>query len=427
MNVRSNTLRLTILAFVGALGLLAAASTAPAQRDADRTRDAARPQQERDAVVVLVGGQRVRGVLVSDTPEEVIIRVGAIETKIKRAEIERVVIQRPIRERYAAMRAVIDDEDVDRLLQLVSWLRLNGLYSDARNELDHILEVEPSNGEAIRQSALLDQQIALRAKEQDRDLSTRQPTEKTSQDVNRPKPGDFPLLSDEQVNLIKVYEINLDDPPRLIINRKTVEQMFKTYAGDSLIPSTREGRAMFHRREPVEILETMFKLRARELYPEVHVLSLSDSLKSFRDEVNKTWLVNRCATTRCHGGEQAGKLFLYNRSPTAERSALTNLIILEKFSLGPDRPLIDYANPAHSPLLQMGLARHESVMPHPDVKGWRPVFRSVEDRRYQQAVEWIRSMHRPRPEYPIEYDPPQPSASGAKNKNTEPDQPRGDR
>ena len=79
--------------------------------------------------------------------------------------------------------------------------------------------------------------------------------------------------------------------------------------------------------------------------------------------------------------------------------------------------LIDWDDPARSPLLQMALNRSDSLTPHPDVgsgpgsRGWRPVFRSTEDRRFQLAVEWIRSMYRPRPEYPIDYQPPLPSGA----------------
>ena len=35
-----------------------------------------------------------------------------------------------------------------------------------------------------------------------------------------------------------------------------------------------------------------------------------------------------------------------------------------------------------------------------------PVFHSTNDRRYQDAVEWIKSMYMPRPDYPVQYTPP---------------------
>lgn len=83
-------------------------------------------------------------------------------------------------------------------------------------------------------------------------------------------------------------------------------------------------------------------------------------------------------------------------------------MILERFKMGGSagQSLISYARPETSPLLQLGLPRDDSASPHPEVDGWRPVFRSRDDRRFLQAVEWLRSMHRPRPEIPIQYEPP---------------------
>jgi hypothetical protein len=61
----------------------------------------------------------------------------------------------------------------------------------------------------------------------------------------------------------------------------------------------------------------------------------------------------------------------------------------------------------------MGLPRAGSRYPHPPVPAadgradlWRPTFRNAVDRRFIEATEWINSMYRPRPEYPIEYTPP---------------------
>jgi hypothetical protein len=85
-------------------------------------------------------------------------------------------------------------------------------------------------------------------------------------------------------------------------------------------------------------------------------------------------------------------------------------------------PLINYAEPASSPLLQMGLPRDESTIKHPELPAsmagrWRPVFRSPDDERFRRAVEWIRSMYGAkdgkRPEYPVTYEPPQPRTPAA--------------
>ena len=106
--------------------------------------------------------------------------------------------------------------------------------------------------------------------------------------------------------------------------------------------------------------------------------------------------------------------------PNSDAAVYTNFLILDRFQLSDGRSLIDYQDPAHSPLVQMGLPRENATTPHPKVPGasarsdlWKPVFESTDDKRFTDAMEWIKSMYRPRPQYPIPYEPPGASAPGA--------------
>jgi hypothetical protein len=157
----------------------------------------------------------------------------------------------------------------------------------------------------------------------------------------------------------------------------------------------------------------MFRVRARDLYGEVKVLDHPRSMQQFRDQVHRSWVVNSCATTRCHGGSDAGRLMLSSRRQASDAAVYTNFLILERFRLEDGTPLINYDDPARSPLLHLGLPRDISRFPHPvvptqDGRGdlWRPVFRNPGDRRFQEAIDWMNAMYRPRPEYPVDYTPP---------------------
>ena len=97
---------------------------------------------------------------------------------------------------------------------------------------------------------------------------------------------------------------------------------------------------------------------------------------------------------------------LSNRRPRAEETVYTNFLILDRFRTSMGAPMIAWEAPERSALLQMGLPQADALYQHPKVQGWRPVFRSREDQGYVRAVEWIRSMYRPHPAYPIEYTPP---------------------
>ncbi|MFG0258210.1 MAG: hypothetical protein ACF8GE_09945 [Phycisphaerales bacterium JB043] len=366
---------------------------------------------ESPVIVTLRTGERYHGAFVGSTETYITVRIGNVETRVNHSDIRSLVTERPPIERYAEMRALIDDEDVERLLILVDWLRTQELYEIAIQELEHVLEVEPGNGDAIRLLELTRQQKSLADSKQSVDDGAR-PSSSRSRDVapaNRPESWLFPVLSEENANLIQVYEIDLDNPPKLLIERETIDALIESHAGIAGIPANDALADDFFKKSPSDILAIMFEARARELYNQVRVLDLPESLRNFRDNVNSTWLVNTCATTTCHGGLDSGDFLLFNRAANNKRSAITNFLILERFRTSEGESLLNYEFPENSLLLHYAMPLNRSARPHPQVRGFRPAFRSTKSRRYAQALDWLYSMHKPRPEYPIEFTPPKPS------------------
>jgi hypothetical protein len=368
--------------------------------------------EQPETELLLKDGRRVSGVLVERTPEKVVLTIGGIATTFKMDVVDKVQTLPTVAERYKSLRANIDPEDVEGLLRLAEWLRAHNRFDYAMTEVERALKVEPENPEAKALKTLIIEQQKIAA---DRaNVRTTGMVKPTPQALR----ADFPLLTQEQINIIRVFEINLMDGTRVKIDRATVTRFMDKYAGRTVegkgvMPSTPEGRALFYAQTPQKILDWMFALKAREFYGEVQVLENPKSLGMFRDHVNRTWLVNSCATSNCHGGEEAGRLWLYNKRSGSDQAAYTNFLILERFKLANGMPLISYTEPAQSPLLQMGLPRDQAVIKHPELVGvnkgkWRPVFRGAEDERYQQALEWIKAMYEKRTEYPIDYRAPVP-------------------
>lgn len=387
---------------------------------------------EPECILHLTSGRLISGRLVARSDSDVTIRIGDIPTTFKRAEIDRVEVLPPVLDRYAQMRAAIDDSDVTGLMVLVDWLRARQCYAEAITELDQVLKVDPGNTKARDQRKLIEQLLVIAQAPPPAAPAKTDPDTDAPRRIVRP---DFPLLSVDDINLIKVYETNLADPPRMRIDRETIEELIAAYAQSDLIPTSKEGRDALLRQSPERILDLMFRLRAREFYSRVKVLDQPESMQAFREHVHGAWLLNACATDRCHGGSEAGRLMLYNRSRNAEAAVYTNFLILERATLADGTPLINYDQPQRSPLLHMGLPRERSLYPHPEShasRGWKPTFTSQRDRRYEQALDWIRTMYRPRPEYPITYTPPHgtsliaPRTPEARDKPLNPDSPSDD-
>ncbi|MDQ7014589.1 MAG: hypothetical protein Q9O74_11940 [Planctomycetota bacterium] len=375
---------------------------------------ATQPENPGEMVVVFLrDGRRLEGRLITRDNAKVVLEIAGFPTTFNMANVLRIDPVPPVADRYRQLRAIIADDDIEQLLLLTDWLRDREAFSLALVEVAHILRLDPDNEQARALKQQIESTILLRAESMSRIKDAEPGSDHAPRTRPRQRP-DFPTLTRDQINLIKIYEVDLKDPPRLSVDRDTIRRLVEAYDGHDLIPQSREGRAALERRPPVYILELMFRLRAREFYNEVRVGGEPKAFSLFRENVHRPWLVPTCSSTACHGGQQSGNLWLKNTSPNNEQTIYTNFLILDRYRLADDTPLINYTEPAKSPLLQMALPRDVSLYPHPLVATsstsvWRPVIGSTDDLRFAKAIQWINAMYQPRPEYPVTYEPPKPT------------------
>ncbi|MBX3390466.1 MAG: hypothetical protein KF691_13540 [Phycisphaeraceae bacterium] len=379
-----------------------------------------------ETILILKDGSQVVGRLVSIDDEKYTVLIAGIPTRFAKENVIKLLPQPPVEERYKQMRAAIDDSDLDRRVLLAEWLRDRKRYELALSELDGVLHIDGSHPRAKELKKTIELQMdidkaaaerkAAREAEKGSEKSSAAPSENDeSRDIAAPQP--FPILSDDQINLIRVYEIDLTNPPRLLIPRELIASLIQRYSDDSLMPATPELRDKLYQTKPSQILDLLYRLKAKDLYPMVKVMEDPASIQAFRRDVHQGWLMNGCASNRCHGGEEAGRLYIKRSRPTDASTYYTNFLILDRFRLSDGKPLINYEEPEKSPLLQMAMPRNLSMRPHPTVRNqagmdqWKPAIRSVDDRRYRATLDWIRSMYRPRPEYGLTYDPPVPKGT----------------
>ena len=400
----------------------------PAIPPAPTSEPAPIPSGQLETILVLKDGTQVVGRLVSIENDMYTMLIAGIPTRFAKENVLRVMPQPPVEERYRQMRAAIDDTDLDRRVLLAEWLRDRKRYDLALAELESILKADANHPRArdlkktIELQVEIDEAAAQRkaAREAEKN-SGRNPDQTPSTDPDEPKDAEnsrpFPVLSDDQINLMRVYEIDLVNPPRLLIPRELIASLISRYSDDSLMPASAEQREKLYQVKSSQILDLVFRLKAKDLYPMVKVLEDPASIQAFKRDVHQGWLMNGCATARCHGGEDAGRLMLKRSRPTDASTYFTNFLILDRFRLADGKPLINYEEPEKSPLLQMAMPRNLTTRPHPVVRNqagldqWKPPIRSVDDRRYRATLDWIRSMYRPRPDYGITYDPPIPKGT----------------
>lgn len=358
-----------------------------------------------EVILELVNGQRFEGLLVRRDDREIVVRIGGIDQTHLTTDVSRVIELPTVRERYADLRRAIPDTDVEQLLVLVRWLVSRQELGLALIEIDQVLKQEPNHAEASRVKRRIEAELMLRAGQgegQPREAPQRQEV--------------FPILTPDEINLIKVFEVDLANPPDLELQRGAIDRLIDRYRDHDLMPKTPEGIEALKRWPARRVLDLMFRMQARDLYSQVIVRNHPESMRRFRDDIHNGWLIRSCATAACHGGNEAGRLFLRTTARGSDATIYTNFLILDRFRLADGTPLINYEHPENSPLLQMAIEPARSEMPHPPLPrgsgGWRPPISGPEDSRYKDAIGWIRSMYTPRPEYPIEYTPPRTKADG---------------
>jgi hypothetical protein len=359
------------------------------------------------ALVYLRDGGVRRVQLVADDFDEVRHVIGDTPRVIPREEVYRVVLIRPFDEQYEALRKSIDPDDHARRLALCDWLVSQRKYSLAEQELVPLVEASKLP-EAVALLKRVRSQLKLDAGRAA--AATRRADADVKKETKDASPAfdmsGLRLLSDAEINLIRVYEIDFDRPPRIAIAPADARQLFADHSSNPRVPPDAAEQTALAEGDPLRLVRLAFDLKARDFYPRIRVLTEPESMLRFRRDVHDSWLIPNCATSGCHGGPDGGSLFLHRGERGDMQVATTNMLHILLGRTG-DRPLLDFSDAARSPLLQYSLPSDETATPHPPVKGWKPAFgKRVNEAKFAASVAWIRSLYQPRPTYPVDYQPP---------------------
>ena len=347
--------------------------------------------------VVLWNKRQQQGMIFSDGFEGVELEVNGVPMTLDRSRVSHVILEPPIDEQYLNRRLALDSNDIVSHLALCQWLIDTKQYDHAEAELQQV-RAQHNDPESHRLLRIVQAQLELHSST----LQETTPAE-TGNDESDPTSEAPRLLSADEVNLIRVYEIDLQDPPRMLFPRDAIDALIQQHGDSRLIPDTEIEQSKLYKAEPLELVRLLFRLRARELYPRINVLSEPTALQLFRERVHDTWLMNNCSTSRCHGGNNSGRLRLLRRGADPTRTRYTNLLVLDRFRTADGAPILDWELPDESLLIQYGMPRNETRTPHPDVPGWEPLFSGSRRDLKNGAILWMESMMRmPRPQYPID-------------------------
>ena len=370
------------------------------------------PIHARTAVVETKDGRSLEGELVRESAESVVLKIAGIDATIPQDQVARISYRESDSEYFDQKRAELEDDDLDGRLKLVEEMIRREALGIAQTELAAMDRKFPDNPRVLEQRQLVEARQSLKS---GGELNANRPATGGNGGTTPGRPGTAPpkadaYLTPEQMNRIKVYEVDLDSDPRVSIPRDTLNQFLETYAGLDDVPAGRAEQQRFFRMSGVDQLRMLFKQKARDLYGQVDVQSLPAPLLEFRRDVNPRHVAGYLAPT--FGNGKVPGFSVFSSRPQSDEEAFTNFYLLTRMKFD-GVPMIDRGNPAQSLMLQWGLPRDQAQHPAPDVEGWRPAFRSADDPNYTRYRDWIDSLYgQDNPDYGIDYTAPGDGGGG---------------
>ena len=382
----------------------------PARADASEPNDASGAPDK--VQLRTADGRSFTGALIRDVPSHVLLKIGGVEARFERADVARLSRVSDDTARFSERRAALADDDFGGRLALAREMFAADQLDAARWELvllQAALLEEAAGRDRVR--ALLSAVEARRVLKDEPAATGGRPAPEAANPANGsadrggdkrpPASRSRPVyLSEADINLVRVYEIDLNDAdaPGVEVPEIVLLEAITEHPKHPSIPVGEAERDALLSRSGHDQLAFLFELEARSLYRNVRIRRDPENLAAFRREINPGHVARYFEPHFGRGRVPGLKLLRHRPNTTAE--AYTNFVALCRFSYQ-GLPMIDRFNPEASLLLQWGLPRDEALHPAPEVRGWRPRFRSLRDPRVERLREWIDGLVKFAPDYDV--------------------------
>jgi hypothetical protein len=192
------------------------------------------------------------------------------------------------------------------------------------------------------------------------------------------------MVTPDEINWIRQAELRSGDTVRVRIDAD-LRRKFADYMGMPL--------GDLNKMSPIEQAFLILDKGTGAMKRSVKILSDPPVIAQYRHEVQRTVLTG-CATSKCHGGSEAGRFRLFPQADS-DPATYTNFIILQQYSANvPGQHglslMIDRQTPQSSLLLQYMLPPGIADTPHPEAKGYHGIVRGPTEMRFGQVLSWIR-------------------------------------
>jgi hypothetical protein len=221
------------------------------------------------------------------------------------------------------------------------------------------------------------------------------------------QPSGRTLLTKEEVNHIKLGELSPDDMKNVrgTIPRKDLEDFWNDVVlkDPVLGAKTSADRAAFL--NPANFagqIDLIQREQATKYLEKVNIVSDPQVMLEYKKTV-QPFVLQNCATARCHGGKDNNGGFQYSRAGADPNTVMyTNFYVLSSLSIN-GKKVVDRDNPESSLLIAYAISHPGKVTLHR--------ITSVDDPTAKALIAWIKSLHFPAPNYGVALQLPTPPAA----------------
>jgi hypothetical protein len=384
----------------------------------------------RSGIVTTLTGEHFEGD-VTERGDDVVIAVkGKIAITRPRNQV---TIEYPgtTKKQFERQLAKLDKNDSDGRVKLARWAIDKRELDLALDALDEALKINPNDNDAAALRSVVEKQQRIQRMADDKTgvtsalvvaapaaadrgagapASGRRPAAAPAAGQpasRRSGPVKTRLVTASEINHIRQLELQ---------KKETVQVRFQNDVKHRYLANASVNPQNFNKMTPLDQAHEILGNGDPRLWSDVLIMSDPASVAQFKHDVQR-YVLPGCATAACHGTfGKAGNFFLHN--PTnKENETYTNFLLLQQYPVtgdskesqphvtidGRDYSMVDRQKPENSLLLLYALPLKDSPQPHPDVQGFKPIFRGKNDGKYQSIYNWMHDTLAPvAPEYGID-------------------------
>lgn len=306
------------------------------------------------------------------------------------------------------------------------------LYPLARSIASEAVDIDPNSAEALQILEMVRRQLTLEKRKAEvdktRDIAPPPPTTSPAGKaplVGKPIPRIY--MDEPDINAVRQAELRSSDEGHVRV--KFMNDVRKRFA---LQPQKAPGS--FATASAFQQAMILIQEGSPEMRRDVSILDDPAAIREFRSFQRQ--LLSGCAAAACHGTTIGGSFFLYS-AHESDAATVTNFYLLNKYEqrveggtegifggAGTRLRMVDREYPDRSLLLQYGLPQALARYPHPNIRGFRPMFTSRDDLLYRRVADWMKlGLRNVAPEYDVRYLSPieaRDRATSGQPENAEP-------